>query len=120
TGPGAAPPGETPEARVARLERSVAGKRAPTLSAWLAATTYLVTGDASQATAALDRALAADPAEPLAWTLRGELAREQLDEEGLAEASMATLLKAPGSPWAELAAVRLQQLAQASAKVDTR
>lgn len=120
TGPGAAPPGESPEARISRLERSAAGKRAPALAASLAATTYLVTGEPAQATAALEKALAADPAEPLAWTLRGELAREQLDEEGLAEASLATLLKAPNSPWAELAAVRLQQLAQSSAKVDTR
>lgn len=120
TGPGAAPPGETPAARISRLERTAAGKKSPALNATLAATTYLVTGDAAQAKPALDRALAADAAEPLAWTLRGELARERLDEEALAEASLEVLLKSPRSPWAELAAVRLQQLAQSSAGVDSR
>lgn len=120
TSPGATPVSEAPAARLHRVERKAVTSKSASVHARAAATSYLITGDATQADAHASRALGIDANEPLALMLRAELAQERLDEGALADAALAVVLHAPQSPWVELASLHLQKLAQRSPVVDER
>lgn len=120
SGPQTAPVSEAPAARLTRVERKATKSKSAAAHATAAATSYFVTGDVSQADAHVTRALAIDANEPLSLMLRTEFARERLDDKALADTALAVVLRAPQSPWAELAAIQLQRIAQQSPAVDER